>query len=73
VLGGVELACERAREPSLELIALDAFAEDREQQAVANARRPAEDGDAIAYLGDFTPPKSWRRRRDPQTTSARGR
>jgi branched-chain amino acid transport system substrate-binding protein len=53
VLRGAELARERAREPVAELIALDAFAEDRERQAVGNARRAAEDPDALAYLGDF--------------------
>jgi branched-chain amino acid transport system substrate-binding protein len=52
VLRGAELALE-GRENSVELIALDSFGEDREQQAVANAQRASEDGDACAYLGDF--------------------
>jgi branched-chain amino acid transport system substrate-binding protein len=52
VLRGAELALERA-DDSVELIALDSFGEDREEQASANARRAAADGEALAYLGDF--------------------
>jgi branched-chain amino acid transport system substrate-binding protein len=52
VLRGAELALERT-ESSVGLISLDSFGEDREHQAIANARRAAEDGEAMAYLGDF--------------------
>lgn len=52
VLRGAELALERERAP-VELVALDSFGEDREEQAAGNARRAAADGDALAYLGDF--------------------
>ena len=52
VLRGAELALERT-ENLVELIALDSFGEDREEQAIANARRAAADGEALAYLGDF--------------------
>ena len=50
---GIELALERANDPTVELVLLDSFADDRERQAVANARRAAADDAALAYLGDF--------------------
>lgn len=53
VLRGAELALERVGDAPVELIALDAGGHDREERAVANARRAAEDGRAFAYLGDF--------------------
>src|SRR5919109_3304961 len=53
VLRGAELALETAERPPVELVALDSFAEDREERAVANARRAVEDAAALAYLGDF--------------------
>jgi branched-chain amino acid transport system substrate-binding protein len=52
VLRGAELALE-GRAGRAELVALDSFGEDREEQAAANARLAAADGDALAYLGDF--------------------
>ena len=52
VLRGAELALESAG-GEVELVALDSFGVDRDQQAVANARRAALDGEALAYLGDF--------------------
>jgi branched-chain amino acid transport system substrate-binding protein len=52
VLRGAELALERDG-PSVELVVLDSFGEDREERAAANARRAAADPDALAYLGDF--------------------
>jgi branched-chain amino acid transport system substrate-binding protein len=53
VLRGADLALERATRSDVELVALDAFAANREARAVANARRAAGDPDALAYLGDF--------------------
>jgi branched-chain amino acid transport system substrate-binding protein len=53
VLRGAELALERSQEADVELIALDSFGEDREAQAVANARRAAYDPRTLAYVGDF--------------------
>ena len=53
VLRGADLALERATGTDVELVALDAFAANREARAVANARRAAGDPDALAYLGDF--------------------
>jgi branched-chain amino acid transport system substrate-binding protein len=50
---GIELALERANDPTVELVLLDSFADDRERQAVVNARRAAADDTALAYLGDF--------------------
>jgi branched-chain amino acid transport system substrate-binding protein len=35
------------------MVALDSFAEDRDEQAVANARRAVDDAAAVAYIGDF--------------------
>lgn len=52
VLRGAELAHERAG-GDVELVALDSHGEDRERQALANARRAAEDGAALAYVGDL--------------------
>jgi len=52
VLRGAELAKARA-DGEVELVALDSFGADREDQAVANARRAVEDDEALAYLGDF--------------------
>ncbi|MEA2400788.1 MAG: branched-chain amino acid transport system substrate-binding protein [Thermoleophilaceae bacterium] len=46
---GAELALERLREPPAELVVLDSF----EQGAAANARSAAQDGRALAYIGDF--------------------
>jgi ABC-type branched-subunit amino acid transport system substrate-binding protein len=53
VLRGAELALEQAEDGTPELVALDAHGKDREAAAVANARRAAADGDALAYLGDL--------------------
>lgn len=53
VLRGAELALEKARTPAPELELLDAFAEDRDAQAISIAHRAAQDGEALAYLGDF--------------------
>jgi branched-chain amino acid transport system substrate-binding protein len=53
VLRGVELALEGHTGAAIDLIALDSFGADREQQAVTNARRAASDADALAYIGDF--------------------
>jgi branched-chain amino acid transport system substrate-binding protein len=53
VLRGADLALEQAPEAGVELVALDAFAANREARAVANARRAAGDPAALAYLGDF--------------------
>ncbi|MEA2455675.1 MAG: branched-chain amino acid transport system substrate-binding protein [Thermoleophilaceae bacterium] len=46
---GAELALERLGEPPAELVVLDSF----EQGAAANARSAAQDGGALAYIGDF--------------------
>jgi ABC-type branched-subunit amino acid transport system substrate-binding protein len=53
ILRGVELALERAPADGLALVALDASGDERDDLAVANARRAAEDGEAVAYIGDF--------------------
>jgi branched-chain amino acid transport system substrate-binding protein len=53
VLRGAQLALERDTGGPTELVALDSFGADREQQAVANARQAADDADALAYIGDF--------------------
>ena len=53
VLRGAELALEAAKEPSLELLALDSFGQDREERATANSRRAVDDAEALAYLGDL--------------------
>lgn len=52
VLRGARLALGRA-DAEVELVALDSFGEDRDEQAVANARRAVDDTAAVAYLGDF--------------------
>jgi branched-chain amino acid transport system substrate-binding protein len=36
-----------------EIVVLDGFGADRDAQALANARRAVDDGQALAYLGDF--------------------
>jgi len=51
VLRGAELALERAG--GAELAVLDGFGEDRDATAMAAAQRAADDGDAVAYLGDY--------------------
>jgi branched-chain amino acid transport system substrate-binding protein len=53
VLRGAELALEAARRPAMEMVALDSFGDDREERAIANARRAADDDETLAYLGDF--------------------
>jgi branched-chain amino acid transport system substrate-binding protein len=53
VLRGAELALEAANDGAVELVALDSFGDDREERAIANARRAVEDVKALAYLGDF--------------------
>jgi ABC-type branched-subunit amino acid transport system substrate-binding protein len=53
VLRGAQLALERDTGTATELVALDSFGSDREQQAAANARTAAGDADALAYIGDF--------------------
>jgi branched-chain amino acid transport system substrate-binding protein len=53
VLRGAQLALERRTGSATELVALDSFGADREEQAVANARRAADDAEALAYIGDF--------------------
>jgi len=53
VLRGAQLALERHTGTATELVALDSFGADREQHAVANARRAADDAQAVAYIGDF--------------------
>jgi branched-chain amino acid transport system substrate-binding protein len=54
VLRGAQIALEAADGSAPELVVLDGgFGEDRDGQAIANARQAAQDGDALAYLGDF--------------------
>jgi ABC-type branched-subunit amino acid transport system substrate-binding protein len=53
VLRGAELAAERASDSGAELVVLDGFGKDREEQAIANARQAVADADALAYLGEF--------------------
>jgi branched-chain amino acid transport system substrate-binding protein len=53
IVRGAELALERSAPPGIELVTLDAFGDDRDACAVANARRAAADANAVAYLGDF--------------------
>ena len=53
VLRGAQLALEAADGTAPELVILDGFAPDREGQAIANARRAAQDEEALAYVGDF--------------------
>jgi branched-chain amino acid transport system substrate-binding protein len=52
LLRGARLALERSG-ADVELVAFDSFGEDREEQAVANARRAVDDPAAVGYLGDF--------------------
>jgi len=52
LLRGMQLALERAY-ADVELVTLDSFGEDREEQAAANARQAVEDAAAVAYVGDF--------------------
>ena len=37
----------------MEMVALESFGHDREERAIANARRAADDDETLAYLGDF--------------------
>lgn len=53
IVRGAELALGRSAAPGVELVTLDAWDEDRDACAVANARRAAADATAVAYLGDF--------------------
>jgi branched-chain amino acid transport system substrate-binding protein len=53
VLRGAELALEAAKRAAVEMVALDSFGHDREERAIANARRAADDDETLAYLGDF--------------------
>jgi branched-chain amino acid transport system substrate-binding protein len=53
VLQGARVALETANGAAPELVVLDGFAADRDGQALANARRAAHDGEAVAYVGDF--------------------
>jgi ABC-type branched-subunit amino acid transport system substrate-binding protein len=53
VLRGAQLALEGADGSAPELVVLDGFGADRDAQAIANARRAAQDERALAYLGDF--------------------
>jgi len=53
VLRGTQLALEAANGAAVELVVLDGFGPDRDGQAIANARRAASDGQALAYVGDF--------------------
>ena len=53
VLRGTQLALEAADGTAPELVVLDGFGADRDGQAIANARRAAQDEQALAYLGDF--------------------
>jgi branched-chain amino acid transport system substrate-binding protein len=53
VLRGAEIAIEAAEATVSELVVLDGFGEDRDAQAISNARRAAQDAEALAYLGDF--------------------
>jgi branched-chain amino acid transport system substrate-binding protein len=53
LLRGAELALEQAEPAGVEPVVLDSGGEDRDGRAAANARRAAEDREALAYLGDF--------------------
>ena len=53
MLRGAELALESANRSAAELVVLDSFGEDRDEQAIRNAQRAFEDPHALAYLGDF--------------------
>jgi branched-chain amino acid transport system substrate-binding protein len=52
LLRAAELAVEQYQNP-VDLVPLDSFADDREEQAVAHAQRAVADPDALASLGDF--------------------
>jgi len=52
VLLGAQLALE-SRSAETELVALDGYALDREERALANARQAGEDPACLAYIGDF--------------------
>lgn len=52
LLLGLELALARSGSDA-ELVRLDSFSPDRDAQALANARRAAEDASCLAYVGDF--------------------
>jgi branched-chain amino acid transport system substrate-binding protein len=53
VLRGAQIALEAAGGTAPELVVLDGFGADRDGQAIANARRAAQDEQALAYVGDF--------------------
>jgi branched-chain amino acid transport system substrate-binding protein len=53
VLRGAQVALETANGATAELVVLDGFGEDRDGQAIANARRAVRDEAALAYIGDF--------------------
>jgi len=53
VVQGARVALETANGAAPEIVVLDGFAADRDRQALANARRAADDADALAYVGDF--------------------
>jgi branched-chain amino acid transport system substrate-binding protein len=53
VLRGAQIALEAAESAAPEIVVLDGFGEDRDAQAIANARRAVDDDGALAYLGDF--------------------
>ena len=52
LLLGLELALARSGS-DVELVRLDSFSPDRDEQALANARRAVEDHSCLAYVGDF--------------------
>jgi branched-chain amino acid transport system substrate-binding protein len=58
VLRGADLALEGAQN-GVALVVLDSFGEDRDERAAANARRAADDREALAYLGDFHSSQVW--------------
>jgi ABC-type branched-subunit amino acid transport system substrate-binding protein len=53
ILRGADLALERYGTEGVEIVAFETHAADRDARARENARRAAEDPDALAYLGDF--------------------
>jgi branched-chain amino acid transport system substrate-binding protein len=53
LLRGAELALEAARAAAVELVVLDSSGPGDATQALANARRAADDAQALAYVGDF--------------------
>ena len=52
LLLGLELALARGKS-DVELVTLDSYSPDRDEQALANARRAIEDASCLAYVGDF--------------------